>query len=67
MLATSRVKRTRLPLAEMSMFSLTLAPLNRSVSVPAYAWNELGMTNREASALHLRARPALLNVWYLRD
>ena len=28
MLATSRVKRTRLPLAEMSMFSLTLAPLN---------------------------------------
>ena len=28
MLPTSRVKPTRLPLAEMSMFSLTLAPLN---------------------------------------
>ena len=36
MLATSRVNRTRLPLAEMSMFSLMLAPLNSSVSVPAW-------------------------------
>ena len=36
MLATSRENRTRLPLAEMSMFSLTLAPLNSIVSVPAW-------------------------------
>ena len=36
MLPTSREKRTRAPLAEMSMFSLTLAPLNSSVSVPAW-------------------------------
>ena len=36
MLATSRVKRTRLPLAEMSMFSSMLAPLNSSVSMPAW-------------------------------
>ena len=35
-LPTSRNSRTRLPLAEMSMFSLTLAPLNTSVSVPAW-------------------------------
>ena len=35
-LAMSRVKRTRPPLAEMSMFSSTLAPLKRSVSVPAW-------------------------------
>ena len=37
MLATSRVNRTRLPLAEMSMFSLMLAPLNSSVSLPRLA------------------------------
>ena len=36
MLATSRVSRACPPLAEMSMFSLTLAPLNTSVSVPAW-------------------------------
>ena len=36
MLATSRVNRTRLPLAEMSIFSLMLAPLNSSVSLPAW-------------------------------
>ena len=35
MLATSRDSRTRLPLAEMSIFSAMLAPLNTSVSVPA--------------------------------
>ena len=35
-LPTSRVNRTRLPLAEMSMFSLTLAPLNSSVSLPPW-------------------------------
>ena len=29
-------QRARLPLAEMSMFSLTLEPLNSSVSVPAW-------------------------------
>ena len=34
MLATSRVKRTRWPLAEMLIFSFTLAPLNSSVSLP---------------------------------
>ena len=32
MLATSRVNRTRLPLAEMSIFSLMLAPLKSIVS-----------------------------------
>ena len=36
MLPTSRNSRTREPLAEMSMFSPTLAPLNTSVSVPAW-------------------------------
>ena len=35
-LPTSRKNRTRLPLAEMSMFSSTLAPLNSSVSVPSW-------------------------------
>ena len=35
-LATSRENRTRPPLAEMSMFSSMLAPLNSSVSVPAW-------------------------------
>ena len=35
MLATSRVKRTCEPLAAMSIFSLTLAPLNSSVSLPS--------------------------------
>ena len=35
-LATSRKKRTRGPLAEMSMFSLAFEPLNRRVSVPAW-------------------------------
>ena len=35
-LATSRKNRTRPPLAEMSMFSAMLAPLNSSVSVPAW-------------------------------
>ena len=35
MLPTSRESRTRPPLAEISMFSATLAPLNTSVSVPA--------------------------------
>src|SRR3954454_24207426 len=34
MAATSRVNSTRPPLAEMLMFSLILAPLNASVSVP---------------------------------
>ena len=36
MLATSRVNRTRLPLAEMSNFSAMLAPLKSIVSVPAW-------------------------------
>ena len=36
MLATSRVNRMRPPLAEMSMFSLMLAPLNSSVSMPSW-------------------------------
>ena len=36
MLPTSRVNRTRLPLAERSMFSAMLAPLNSSVSVPSW-------------------------------
>ncbi len=36
MLATSRNSVARLPLAEMVMFSLTLAPLNSSVSLPAW-------------------------------
>ena len=36
MLATSRVNRTCVPLAEMSIFSLMLAPLNSSVSLPAW-------------------------------
>ena len=36
MLAMSRVKRTRLPLAERSIFSAMLAPLNCIVSVPAW-------------------------------
>ena len=36
MLATSRVNLTRLPLAEMSIFSLMFAPLNSSVSTPAW-------------------------------
>ena len=36
MLATSRVKQTRPPLAEMSMFSAMLAPLKSIVSVPAW-------------------------------
>ena len=35
-LATSRVSRTCPPLAEMSIFSAMLAPLNSSVSVPAW-------------------------------
>ena len=35
-LATSRVNRTRLPLAEMSIFSAMLAPLNTIVSAPAW-------------------------------
>ena len=35
-LAMSRVKRTRSPLAEMSMFSAMLAPLNSIVSMPAW-------------------------------
>ena len=35
-LPTSRKKRTRLPLAEMSMFSLAFEPLNSIVSVPAW-------------------------------
>ena len=35
-LPTSRDSRTREPLAEMSMFSATLEPLNTSVSVPAW-------------------------------
>ena len=35
-LPTSRVNRTRLPLAETSMFSATLAPLKSIVSVPAW-------------------------------
>ncbi len=34
MFATSRVSRTRLPLAEMLMFSLTFAPLKIMVSFP---------------------------------
>ena len=33
-LATSRKKRTRSPLAEMSTFSLAFEPLNSIVSVP---------------------------------
>ena len=37
MLATSRVKRTRAPLAEMLIFSLTLAPLKSIVSCPGLA------------------------------
>ena len=41
MLATSRVNRTRPPLAEMSMFSLMLAPLNSSVSVPGLAFDDV--------------------------
>ena len=36
MLPTSRVNRTRPPLAEMSNFSSMLAPLNSSVSVPSW-------------------------------
>ena len=36
MLATSRVNRARVPLAVMSIFSLMLAPLNWSVSVPSW-------------------------------
>ena len=35
-LPTSRKKRTRLPLAEMSIFSATLEPLKSIVSVPAW-------------------------------
>ena len=35
-LPTSRNSLTRLPLAEMSMFSATLEPLNTSVSVPSW-------------------------------
>ena len=35
-LATSRKNRTRLPLAETSMFSLALEPLNSIVSVPSW-------------------------------
>src|SRR5436190_908828 len=34
--ATSRVNRTRRPFADRSMFSLTLAPLNASVSMPSW-------------------------------
>ena len=35
MLPTLRTKRTRDPLAETSMFSLTLLPLNSIVSLPS--------------------------------
>jgi hypothetical protein len=35
MLATSRVRRTRPPLALISIFSPMLLPLKRSVSLPA--------------------------------
>ena len=35
-LPTSRESRSRLPLAERSMFSLTLAPLNSMVSLPSW-------------------------------
>ena len=36
MLPTSRVNRTRWPLAEMSIFSLTSAPLKSIVSLPSW-------------------------------
>ena len=41
MLATSRVNRTRLPLAEMSIFSSMLAPLNSSVSCAGLALDDV--------------------------
>ena len=46
MLPTSRNSLTRPPLAEMSMFSSTLAPLNTSVSVPRLALDDVAAVAR---------------------
>ena len=46
MLPTSRVSVARPPLAEMSMFSLTLAPLNSSVSLPRLALDRVAAVAR---------------------
>ena len=46
MLATSRESIARLPLAEMLMFSLTLAPLNSSVSMPGLTLDRVAAVAR---------------------
>ena len=46
MLPTSRVNRTRPPLAEMSKFSPTSAPLNSSVSMPSWPSTDVAAVAR---------------------